>query len=249
MFNKVKAWREAGMASSASLVLAYVAEFGLAPAGVIASACNVSERSVYQALSKARKAGLALGLQDPSGHEHVHRHHGEKKEHCENPQSAAQDPAVVGPESAALATLVGLGIYPSTARNLIRDHGLDQVERQLKHHEAREAMGFRYDRAPGAYLYRAIKQDLPGPWAPPPGLVEDAERKQAEISARPVARPEHQEKQQHLTRQQALGVLPMFARSSNRAVRDQARFYARLYALALPPGSLAATEADQDATA
>lgn len=193
-FSKLRELRSHHLPFSTALVLAFLKEFGQHPVGIIAEACDLSERSVERSLASLKRLNL---VPTNLSHDHDHGDHGVKGTATNlSGESTATDTSDGDkPVDPIREKLLEYEILPWCVDSLMAKADRKAIERQLEYHAFRLARGFKFSKHPATYLYSACLRDF----VAPDGFHAAAHKARAgikdapkvvQISARPEPQPE-----------------------------------------------------------
>jgi hypothetical protein len=170
-FDELRQAKAHGFNLSVLLVQAYIRENGPTPVGLIASACELSIRSVERAIAALKGKGLLQTTK--TSHDHA--------DHGSNQEGTTTTTAVVS-DDPVLAKLLAFEVLPWCAEMLLAKVDRAVLERQLAFHEHRLQTGFPFKGHPARYLFRACLNDYM-----PPADFYARPHKPAPRKAEPVA--------------------------------------------------------------
>jgi hypothetical protein len=192
------------------LVQAYLRQQGPTPVGVIASACELSARSVERAIAALKAKGL-LSYEKTTEMSHDHVTHGSLRERTATvPADKPVDPLA--------QRLLDHEVLPWCVDMLLAKVDRAVLEKQLDYHAHRLATGFSFKGHPARYLFRACLND----YQPPQDFHAvrnrvPEERRPVRAAAQPVEVPRAE-----MTREGALTTIRLGLRSRLPHMRAEA---------------------------
>lgn len=205
-----------GFSLTVLLVQSYLRENGPTPVGLIARACDISERSVERSIAALKAKGLMPSFETTKkSHDHVT--HGSIHKGTPTPLA---DPAATADPLAR--QLLAYEVLPWCVDALLAKVDRAVLTRQLQFHAHRLAAGFAFKGHPARYLFRACLND----YQPPAEFHETRHRERESLPprkpAQPVAARPVDEPVAQMTREGALTTIRLGLRSRLPHMREEA---------------------------